>query len=80
MRAVTRGPYPGAFTFAGDRKLLVWKASVVPARGGNHTPGTIISIDPLQVACGKDVLEITSGQSEQGLFVRGAANWPANWG
>ena len=71
VRAVTQ-PYPGAFTFAGDRKLLVWKASVVPARGGNHTPGTIISIDPLQVACGKDVLEITSGQSEQGLFVRGS--------
>nr|WP_321272160.1 bifunctional UDP-4-amino-4-deoxy-L-arabinose formyltransferase/UDP-glucuronic acid oxidase ArnA [uncultured Tolumonas sp.] len=71
VRAVTQ-PYPGAFTFAGDRKLLVWKASVVPARGGNHTPGTIISIDPLQVACGKDILEITSGQSEQGLFVRGS--------
>ena len=71
VRAVTQ-PYPGAFTFAGDRKLLVWKASVVPARGGNHAPGTIISIDPLQVACGKDVLEITSGQSEQGLFVRGS--------
>nr|WP_321241071.1 bifunctional UDP-4-amino-4-deoxy-L-arabinose formyltransferase/UDP-glucuronic acid oxidase ArnA [uncultured Tolumonas sp.] len=71
VRAVAQ-PYPGAFTFAGDRKLLVWKASVVPARGGNHTPGTIISIDPLQVACGKDILEITSGQSEQGLFVRGS--------
>ncbi|WP_024872254.1 bifunctional UDP-4-amino-4-deoxy-L-arabinose formyltransferase/UDP-glucuronic acid oxidase ArnA [Tolumonas lignilytica] len=71
VRAVTR-PYPGAFTFAGDRKLLVWQAAVVPARGGNHTPGTIVSIDPLQVACGKDILEITSGQSEQGLYVRGS--------
>lgn len=70
VRAVTL-PYPGAFSFAGDRKLLVWESTVVP-HTGKEAPGTIISVDPFTIVCGKDALEIRAGQSEQGLFVRGA--------
>ncbi len=70
VRAVTQ-PYPGAFSFAGDRKLIVWQASVCPAQATPHTPGTIISVNPLRIACGDGVLEILAGQSEQGLFIRG---------
>ncbi len=70
VRAVTQ-PYPGAFSFAGDRKLIVWQANVCPAQATPHTPGTIISVNPLRIACGDGVLEIMAGQSEQGLFIRG---------
>ncbi len=70
VRAVTQ-PYPGAFSFAGDRKLIVWQARVLPSTANHSTPGRVISVDPLQVSCGEGVLEIISGQSEQGLFVRG---------
>jgi UDP-4-amino-4-deoxy-L-arabinose formyltransferase / UDP-glucuronic acid dehydrogenase (UDP-4-keto-hexauronic acid decarboxylating) len=70
VRAVTQ-PYPGAFSFAGDRKIIVWQSTVIPLAGAAHTPGTIISINPLRVACGENTLEIIAGQSEQGLFVRG---------
>lgn len=69
VRAVTL-PYPGAYTFAGDRKLMVWESSVVP-HTGKEMPGTIINVDPFTIACGKDALEIRAGQSEQGLYVRG---------
>ncbi|MDA3919380.1 MAG: bifunctional UDP-4-amino-4-deoxy-L-arabinose formyltransferase/UDP-glucuronic acid oxidase ArnA [Salinisphaera sp.] len=68
-RAVTQ-PYPGAFTFAGDRRLLVWETAVVeqvtPAE-----PGVIIDIDPLRVACGSGALEIRCGQTVDGLPMAG---------
>lgn len=70
IRAVTR-PYPGAFTYAGDRKLILWQARVVN-ESSNQAPGTILNLEPLRIACGESVLEITAGQSEAGLFVRGS--------
>lgn len=70
VRAVTL-PYPGAFTFAGRRKLIVWRAAVA-TDGGSAAPGTILNTDPLQVMCGDGAaLEIHSGESEQGLPVAG---------
>ena len=71
VRAVTQ-PYPGAFTFAGERKLLVWQASVQPAPAARTAPGTILATAPLRVACGDGALEIAAGQTETGLFVSGA--------
>lgn len=70
VRAVTQ-PYPGAFSFAGDRKLTVWKATHI-AQDSDMLPGTILSQDPLRIACGEGVLEIVAGQAEGGLYVRGA--------
>ena len=70
IRAVTR-PYPGAFTYAGDRKLILWQARVVQ-ESSNQAPGTILNLEPLRIACGEGVLEIAAGQSEAGLFVRGS--------
>ena len=70
VRAVTR-PYPGAFTFSGDRKILVWSATVVDSRG-DAEPGTILSTDPLRVACGRDALQIDFAQSEGGIYTTGA--------
>ncbi len=71
VRAVTQ-PYPGAFSFAGDRKIIIWQSKILPAQPGTQVPGTIISINPLQITCADGVLEIVSGQAEQSLFVRGS--------
>lgn len=70
IRAVTR-PYPGAFTYAGDRKITIWQAKVVN-ENSSQTPGTILNLEPLRIACGEGALEIVAGQSEAGLFVRGS--------
>ncbi|MCY9848732.1 bifunctional UDP-4-amino-4-deoxy-L-arabinose formyltransferase/UDP-glucuronic acid oxidase ArnA [Pectobacterium jejuense] len=81
IRAVTE-PYPGAFTFLGERKVIIWRARVVKvnriqnsdvkANGVKHEPGAILSTSPLVVSCGEDALEIISGQSEAGLYMSGS--------
>lgn len=70
VRAVTQ-PYPGAFTFAGDRQLTIWRAKAVN-QANKQRPGAIISVDPLQISCGDGVLEVVAGQAENGLYMRGA--------
>ncbi|MFO1000191.1 MAG: bifunctional UDP-4-amino-4-deoxy-L-arabinose formyltransferase/UDP-glucuronic acid oxidase ArnA [Planctomycetaceae bacterium] len=69
VRAVTK-PYPGAFTFISDRKSLIWQ---VTAREDVTTaaPGTILSIDPLTVACGSGCVRIESAQLESGVICTG---------
>ncbi|MEQ9942866.1 bifunctional UDP-4-amino-4-deoxy-L-arabinose formyltransferase/UDP-glucuronic acid oxidase ArnA [Pectobacterium aroidearum] len=76
IRAVTE-PYPGAFTFLGERKVVIWRARVlkndsVKANGVKQEPGSIISTSPLVVCCGEGALEIVSGQSESGLYMSGS--------
>lgn len=71
IRAVTR-PYPGAFTFRGQGKILIWESKTVTSADSSARPGTILSINPLQVACGEDALEILFAQSEGGLYLSGA--------
>ena len=70
VRAVTR-PYPGAFTYFASKKYYIWQATVIPGTVAK-TPGTILSTEPLTVACGKDALQIDFGQQEGGLFVSGS--------
>src|SRR5699024_9331168 len=70
VRAVT-APYPGAFSFAGQRKLVVWDAAVVDQEPGAAS-GSILSTDPLRVMCGDAALEIRVGEAERGLAVAGA--------
>ncbi|WP_267402359.1 formyltransferase family protein, partial [Pseudomonas sp. GM_Psu_2] len=70
VRAVTQ-PYPGAFGWIGDRKLIVWSAQ---ARQESHgqTPGSVLSLEPLRIACGEGVLEIQAGQlGDNGLYLSG---------
>ena len=63
VRAQTR-PYPGAFTFLGDRKVVVWRARPVEGRA-SAPAGTILDADPagVVVACGEGalLLEETEG-------------------
>jgi methionyl-tRNA formyltransferase len=56
VRAQTR-PYPGAFTFLGDEKVVVWRAR--PVEHGETAPaGTIVAARPEGpvVACGQGAL------------------------
>lgn len=69
VRAVTE-PYPGAFSYLGQRKLTVWCSRVLDTRH-NKQPGTVLSTSPLVIACGDGALEIVAGQSESGLYVQG---------
>ena len=69
VRAVTR-PYPGAFSYLGNRKTLFW--SVTPVAGErDKAPGTILAAAPLTINCGEGAVQIGSGQLEDGLFVSG---------
>jgi UDP-4-amino-4-deoxy-L-arabinose formyltransferase/UDP-glucuronic acid dehydrogenase (UDP-4-keto-hexauronic acid decarboxylating) len=70
VRAVTK-PYPGAFTYAGQRKLLVWEVEPLD-RDSDALPGTILNTDPLDVACGDGVVRIRFGQQENGVFSAGS--------
>jgi len=69
VRAVTR-PYPGAFSYLGNRKAIFW--SVTPTDGlADQDSGTLLSTDPMIINCGHGAIQINSGQLEDGLFVSG---------
>ncbi len=63
IRAVTH-PYPGAFTFAGGRKLFIWRARPLQNEGGK--PGEVISVNPLRIAAGSGSIEVIKLQWEGG--------------
>ncbi|MEQ4707102.1 bifunctional UDP-4-amino-4-deoxy-L-arabinose formyltransferase/UDP-glucuronic acid oxidase ArnA [Providencia huaxiensis] len=69
IRAVTE-PYPGAFTYLGARKMVIWRARVLDDNRGKPA-GTVLSSDPLRIACGQGAIEVVSGQSETGLYMQG---------
>ena len=70
IRAVTL-PYPGAFTWFEQQKILVWD-SAAENKAHNTVAGTIISVNPLTIACGKGTLTIKAAQAgEEGLYVSG---------
>lgn len=70
VRAVT-DPWPGAYSFVGAHKFIVWKTrvrqDVAPTR-----PGTVLSVAPLLVATCDGALEILTGQTEKGVYMQGA--------
>jgi UDP-4-amino-4-deoxy-L-arabinose formyltransferase/UDP-glucuronic acid dehydrogenase (UDP-4-keto-hexauronic acid decarboxylating) len=70
VRAVTR-PYPGAFSHMGDRKCLFWNVSEVPGEA-EAKPGTVISLNPLVIACGTGALRIEAAQQAGDVFMGGA--------
>ncbi|WP_353242245.1 bifunctional UDP-4-amino-4-deoxy-L-arabinose formyltransferase/UDP-glucuronic acid oxidase ArnA [Providencia sp.] len=69
IRAVTE-PYPGAFTYLGARKMVIWRARVLDDNQGKAA-GTVLSNNPLRIACGQGAIEVVSGQSETGLYMQG---------
>jgi len=69
VRAVTR-PYPGAFSFLGNRKCVFWEVSASTG-SKTATPGTVLSVDPLTIACGDGAVVVQFGQTENGVYISG---------
>jgi len=69
VRAVTE-PWPGAFGFVGTGKFIVWQSAVRHDQAAVK-PGTVLSVNPLIVACGEGALEVVTGQSESGVYMQG---------
>ncbi len=70
IRAVSR-PYPGAFTYRGQRKLTVWESCAVAVPVRKSTPGTILSTAPLVIACGEGALQIVFAEAEGSVYMTG---------
>ncbi|MDD4873175.1 MAG: bifunctional UDP-4-amino-4-deoxy-L-arabinose formyltransferase/UDP-glucuronic acid oxidase ArnA [Kiritimatiellae bacterium] len=72
VRAVTH-PYPGAFSHAGAKKCFFWQVTETHSSRTKRTlPGTIISSNPLVIACGKGTIRIDFGQTEDGIHISGS--------
>ena len=82
LEAFIRGmtPWPGAFTFHGEKRLKIFKAKAISANA-NDSPGTVMKgfPDELWIATGNGVLSVLEIQSESGKrlpikdFLRGYA-------
>jgi len=72
VRAQTR-PYPGAFTYIGDDKVIVWGARAVEL-AAEAPAGTIVDVsaDGPVVACGEGGLVLEEIQTEAGELAVGA--------
>jgi len=65
VRAMT--PWPSAYTFVYDKRLIVAEAAArPPEEGPGGPPGTVVSLDPFRVACGEGTVEIGRLQPEGG--------------
>lgn len=69
VRAVTR-PYPGAFSFLGNRKCIFWDVTLTDTSTDAVT-GTVLSTDPLVIACGDAAVAVRFAQPEGGVFMSG---------
>lgn len=54
VRAVAP-PFPGAFTQAGGRKLMIWRAGMAE---GSGRPGEVLNLRPLRIAAGEGAVEV----------------------
>lgn len=61
-------PWPGTYTFGGQERWTIWRASATDRPAGRAVPGTIIEVtrDALLVATGGGVLAITELQPANG--------------
>jgi UDP-4-amino-4-deoxy-L-arabinose formyltransferase/UDP-glucuronic acid dehydrogenase (UDP-4-keto-hexauronic acid decarboxylating) len=69
VRAVTK-PYPGAFSYLVDRKVLFWTVDEVAA-ARPAAPGAVLSLEPPVIACGEGAVRVRMGQPEDGVALGG---------
>ncbi len=57
-------PWPGAYTYAGDERWIVWRATAADGPTDSAAPGTVMAVrkDALLVVTGKGLLAITELQ------------------
>jgi methionyl-tRNA formyltransferase len=72
VRAQTR-PYPGAFTFVGEQKVIVWRARPVEDVGDRTPAGTVTARrdDGVAVSCGEGTLVLEEIEMEGAGVVEG---------
>jgi UDP-4-amino-4-deoxy-L-arabinose formyltransferase/UDP-glucuronic acid dehydrogenase (UDP-4-keto-hexauronic acid decarboxylating) len=70
VRAVSH-PYPGAFSHVGETKCLFWQVTDLPESGGAQSPGTVVSTNPLVIACGQGMVQVDFGQAEGEVYMAG---------
>ena len=70
VRAVTL-PYPGAFSYVGDRKCLFWSVSQAEGADQGIKPGAVLSVDPLVIACKEGAVQVDFGQTDGGVYMSG---------
>ena len=70
IRAVTK-PFPGAFSFIGERKCFFWEAREIGLEAGKYLPGTVISAKPLTIATGQNAIVVSCGQAEGSIYMTG---------
>ncbi len=69
VRAVTH-PYPGAFCFVGERKLLIWEAKIGAENGVLAAPGRVVretADGALEIAAGEGSVVVKIAQFEGGI-------------
>ena len=73
VRAQTH-PYPGAFTYVGDEKLVVWEARHIALDGGEPA-GTVVERrgEGVVIACGEDALLLEEVELEGAGAIAGTA-------
>ena len=62
IRAMT--PWPSAYTYHRGRRVQIDAATVAQTNPTRAAPGTVLSVDPLVVACGEGALEIRTLRPE----------------
>jgi UDP-4-amino-4-deoxy-L-arabinose formyltransferase/UDP-glucuronic acid dehydrogenase (UDP-4-keto-hexauronic acid decarboxylating) len=70
VRAVTK-PFPGAFSFIGERKCLFWQVREGKLEETNYLPGTIVSTKPMTIATGQNAIVVDYGQPESSIYMTG---------
>ena len=64
IRGLTH-PYPGAFTFLGERKLFIWKAEIADWKGKSGRPGEVVEAgERLVVRTGDGAIAVKKLQLE----------------
>ncbi|MBP1696355.1 MAG: bifunctional UDP-glucuronic acid oxidase/UDP-4-amino-4-deoxy-L-arabinose formyltransferase [Deltaproteobacteria bacterium] len=70
VRAVMK-PFPGAFSFVGERKCFFWEVREIGLEAGKYLPGTVISTKPLTIATGQNAIVVSYGQAEGSIYMAG---------
>ncbi len=70
VRAVT-DPYPGAFSYISDRKCVFWEVTDIPSKEKGSSPGAVVSVDPLVIACGEGNIRVDFAQPDGAIYMSG---------